>query len=66
MLRKEVGNTRDTNARKLPPNWEGPYGVTITWRIWMRDHSPGHGISQIYEDFITNFRRDYKLHTTIV
>ena len=29
VLRKEVGNTRDTNAGKLAPNWEGSYGVAI-------------------------------------
>ncbi|XP_075645885.1 uncharacterized protein LOC142617078 [Castanea sativa] len=29
VLRKVVGNTRDTNAGKLAPSWEGPYRVTI-------------------------------------
>ena len=28
VLRKAVGNMRDTNARKLAPTWEGPYRVT--------------------------------------
>ena len=28
VLRKIVGNMRDTNARKLAPTWEGPYSVT--------------------------------------
>ena len=28
VLRKAVGNMRDTNAEKLAPTWEGPYRVT--------------------------------------
>ena len=28
VLRKAVGNIRDTNARKLALTWEGPYRVT--------------------------------------
>ena len=28
VLRKVVGNTRDVNAGKLAPTWEGPYRVT--------------------------------------
>ena len=28
VLRKIIGNMRDTNARKLAPTWEGPYSVT--------------------------------------
>ena len=28
VLRKAVGNMRDSNARKLAPTWEGPYRVT--------------------------------------
>ena len=28
LLRKAVGNMRDTNAGKLAPTWEGPYRVT--------------------------------------
>ena len=28
MLRKAVGNMRDTNAGKLAQAWEGPYRVT--------------------------------------
>ena len=28
VLRKVVGNTRDINAVKLAPTWEGPYRVT--------------------------------------
>ena len=28
VLRKAVGNMRDTNARKSTPSWEGPYKVT--------------------------------------
>ena len=28
VLRKAVGNMRDTNAGKLAPTWEGPYRVT--------------------------------------
>ena len=28
VLRKVVGNTQDTNARKLVPNWKGPHRVT--------------------------------------
>ena len=28
VLRKAVGNVRDTNAGKLVPTWEGPYRVT--------------------------------------
>ena len=28
MLRKAIGNMRDTNAGKLAPTWEGPYRVT--------------------------------------
>ena len=28
VLRKVVGNTRDVNARKLAPTWEGSYRVT--------------------------------------
>ena len=28
VLRKAVGNMRDTNARKLAPTWEKPYRVT--------------------------------------
>ena len=28
VLRKAIGNMRDTNARKLAPTWEGPYRVT--------------------------------------
>ena len=28
VLRKAVGNMRDTNAWKLAPTWEGPYRVT--------------------------------------
>ena len=28
MLRKVVGNMRDTNVRKLASAWEGPYKVT--------------------------------------
>ena len=27
VLRKAVGNMRDTNAGKLAPTWEGPYRV---------------------------------------
>ena len=28
VLRKAVGNARDTNAGKLAQNWEGPYRIT--------------------------------------
>ena len=28
VLRRAVGNMRDTNAEKLAPTWEGPYKVT--------------------------------------
>ena len=28
VLRKAVGNMRDTNAGKLAPTWEGPYRIT--------------------------------------
>ena len=28
VLRKVVGNTRDVNAWKLAPTWEGPYRIT--------------------------------------
>ena len=28
VLRKVRGNTRDINAEKLAPTWEGPYRVT--------------------------------------
>ena len=28
VLRKAVGNMRDTNVGKLASNWEGPYRVT--------------------------------------
>ena len=28
VLRKAVGNMRDTNTGKLAPTWEGPYKVT--------------------------------------
>ena len=28
VLRKAIGNMRDTNAGKLAPTWEGPYRVT--------------------------------------
>ena len=28
VLRKAVGNMRDTNARKLAQTWEGPYRIT--------------------------------------
>jgi len=28
VLRKVIGNTRDVNAGKLAPTWEGPYRVT--------------------------------------
>ena len=28
MLRKVVGNMRDTNSEKLAQTWEGPYRVT--------------------------------------
>ena len=28
VLRRVVGNMRDTNAGKLAPTWEGPYRVT--------------------------------------
>ena len=28
VLRKAVGNMRDTNTGKLAPTWEGPYRVT--------------------------------------
>ena len=28
MLRRAIGNMRDTNAGKLVPTWEGPYRVT--------------------------------------
>ena len=28
VLRKEVGNMWDTNAKKLAPTWEGSYRVT--------------------------------------
>ena len=28
VLRKAVGNMRDSNARKLAPTWEGPYRIT--------------------------------------
>ena len=28
VLRRSVGNMRDTNAGKLAPTWEGPYRVT--------------------------------------
>ena len=28
VLRRAVGNMRDTNAGKLAPSWEGPYRVT--------------------------------------
>ena len=28
VLRKAVGNTRDINAGKLAPTWEGPYIIT--------------------------------------
>ena len=28
VLRKVVGNIRDSNAGKLAPTWEGPYRVT--------------------------------------
>ena len=28
VLRKAVGNMRDSNAGKLAPTWEGPYRVT--------------------------------------
>lgn len=30
VLRKVVGSMKDQNARKLMPNWEGPYRVTTT------------------------------------
>ena len=29
VLRGEVGNMQDTNARKLAPTWERPYRVTV-------------------------------------
>ena len=32
VLRKVVGNMRDTNARKLAPTWGGPYRVTYLHR----------------------------------
>ena len=28
VLRRAIGNMRDTNAGKLAPTWEGPYRVT--------------------------------------
>ena len=29
VLQKVVGSARNVNARKLAPNWEGPYQVTV-------------------------------------
>ena len=29
VLRRAIGNMRDTNAGKLAPTWEGPYRVTV-------------------------------------
>ena len=43
VLRKVIGNTRDVNAGKLVPTWQRH----ITWRIWTKDHFPGHGMPTI-------------------
>ena len=32
VLRRAMGNAKDLNARKLAPNWEGPYKVTTIAR----------------------------------
>ena len=32
VLQKVVGSARNVNARKLAPNWEGPYRVTTIAR----------------------------------
>lgn len=51
VLRKVMGNTLVPSEGKLGANWEGPYKITglagkgaSTWRIWMVEQYPGHGM----------------------
>ena len=50
VLQKVVGNTRDVNAGKLAPTWEGPYRITTIARgeaYYMEDCFPSHGMFTI-------------------
>ena len=54
MLRKAVGNAWDVSAKKLAPNWEGPYTVIAIARagVYYLENMderplPSHGMFKI-------------------